>query len=290
VWADYTTSTGKIFHSYNRIGAGMPINGDYPFSWSVPPTDHGKNGCDNSSTCRGGGPTYPGEYTGSCTWCNGDTHSGGSPSKAGWNNTYYADTAIATDALERLALASAPNQTKPWFLAVGFRDPHLPWRYPGKFGDMYDGREVPYTNHSEVPDDPLAPMAWQYPLYFNGNYGDYWKLESEQHMQLSKEDIAVVCAETQQLCLWFCFQFPYFAFVPSLSWQIVYLFQSRNSAQTPSVRRAPRHITPPSPSPTVRLAVCWTLLAPSGTRCRKRLFAPFCTKSDHSTKTRSGQT
>ena len=22
----YTTSTGKIFHSYNRIGAGMPIN------------------------------------------------------------------------------------------------------------------------------------------------------------------------------------------------------------------------------------------------------------------------
>jgi|EP01047_Picozoa_sp_COSAG01_P073764 iduronate 2-sulfatase len=27
----YTTSTGKIFHSYNRIGSGMPKNGDYPF-------------------------------------------------------------------------------------------------------------------------------------------------------------------------------------------------------------------------------------------------------------------
>ena len=50
----YTTSAGKIFHSYNRIGAGQPINGDYPFSWSVPPTDHGKNGCDNSSTVRRG--------------------------------------------------------------------------------------------------------------------------------------------------------------------------------------------------------------------------------------------
>ena len=45
----------------------QPINGDYPFSWSVVPTDHGKHGCDNSSTCRGGGPAPPGSYTGSCT-------------------------------------------------------------------------------------------------------------------------------------------------------------------------------------------------------------------------------
>ena len=35
----YTTSAGKIFHSYNQIGSGMPINGDYPFSWSVTPRD-----------------------------------------------------------------------------------------------------------------------------------------------------------------------------------------------------------------------------------------------------------
>ena len=182
----YTTSAGKIFHSYNRIGAGMPINGDYPFSWSVPPTDHGKNGCDNSSTCRGGGPTYPGEYTGSCTWCNGDLHSGGGAK----NNTYYADTAIATDAIGRLALATASNQTRPWFVAAGFRDPHLPWRYPGKFGDHYPA-VVQHTNHSEIPQDPLAPMAWQYPVYFNGNYGNYWKLDSEENMQLSKEEVAI---------------------------------------------------------------------------------------------------
>ena len=37
---------------------------------------------------------------------------------------------------------AASNQSLPWFLAVGFRDPHLPWRYPGKFGDMYNGRDV----------------------------------------------------------------------------------------------------------------------------------------------------
>ena len=183
----YTTSAGKIFHSYNRIGAGMPINGDYPFSWSVPPTDHGKNGCDNSSTCRGGGPTTPGEYTGSCTWCNGDLHSGSWPPH---NNTNYADTNIATDAIGRLALASAPNQTRPWFVAAGFRDPHLPWRYPGKFAEHYPA-QVPYTNHSSIPHDPLAPMAWQYPVYFNGNYGNYWQLDSEEHMQLSEKEVAI---------------------------------------------------------------------------------------------------
>ena len=183
----YTTSAGKIFHSYNRIGAGMPINGDYPFSWSVTPTDHGKNGCDNSSTCRGGGPTTPGEYTGSCTWCNGDLHSGSWPPH---NNTNYADTNIATDAIGRLALASAPNQTRPWFVAAGFRDPHLPWRYPGKFAEHYPA-QVPYTNHSSIPHDPLAPMAWQYPVYFNGNYGNYWQLDSEEHMQLSEKEVAI---------------------------------------------------------------------------------------------------
>ena len=185
----YTTSAGKIFHSYNRIGSGMPINGDYPFSWSVPPTDHGKNGCDNSSTCRGGGPDQPGEYTGSCTWCNGDLHSGGVAGHSE-NNTYYADTAIATDAIGRLAVAAASTQRRPWFVAAGFRDPHLPWRFPGKFSELYPA-VVQHTNHSDIPHDPLAPMAWQYPVYFNGNYGNYWQLDSEAHMQLSKEEVAI---------------------------------------------------------------------------------------------------
>ena len=153
----YTTSAGKIFHSYNRIGSGSPINGDYPFSWSVPPTDHGKNGCDNSSTCRGDGPASPGEHPhGSCTWCNGDTDSGSWPPH---NNTNYADTDIADDVIGRLALASASNQSRPWFVAAGFRDPHLPWRFPRKFGELYP-QQVPYTNHSDIPNDSLAPMAW----------------------------------------------------------------------------------------------------------------------------------
>eukprot|EP01047_Picozoa_sp_COSAG01_P073765 COSAG01_NODE_12120_length_1798_cov_1.711006_2_plen_91_part_00 len=78
-------------------------------SWTVPPTDYGKNGCDNSSECRGGGAVTPGEYTGSCTWCNGDTHSGRWPPH---NNPRYADTLIADDAISRIALATAANQTR----------------------------------------------------------------------------------------------------------------------------------------------------------------------------------
>ena len=150
----------------------------------MPPTDHGKNGCDNSTECDASRP----QHTGSCTWCNGDLHSGGRPDHRGWNNTYYADTAIATDALGRLALATAPNQSLPWFLAVGFRDPHLPWRYPGRFGDAYPAR-VPSTNRSQIPTD-TPPMAWQYPLYFNGNYGNFRELDSAEHMQLTDEEVA----------------------------------------------------------------------------------------------------
>ena len=43
---------------------------------------------------------------------------GGRPSKVGYNNTYYADTLIANDVIGRLTMASAPNQTRPWFVAV----------------------------------------------------------------------------------------------------------------------------------------------------------------------------
>jgi len=127
----------------------------------------------------------------------------------------------------------ASNQTRPWFVAAGFRDPHLyndffiiltrfsrtfqrhpaphapcamfylvlmliecwlvlgircclqnldfrPWRYPGKFAARYP-EEVQHTNHSEIPKDPLAPMAWQYPVYFNGNYGNCEELGIAAH-------------------------------------------------------------------------------------------------------------
>jgi hypothetical protein len=56
-----------------------------------------------------GGPTTPGEYTGSCTWCNGDVHSGSWPPH---NNTNYADTNIATDAIGRLTLAGVGVDAK----------------------------------------------------------------------------------------------------------------------------------------------------------------------------------
>jgi arylsulfatase A-like enzyme len=83
----------------------------------------------------------------------------------------------------------ALNQSLPWFVAVGYRDPHLPWRYPGKFGALYDGVDVPSTNHSSIPTD-TPPMAWQWPLYFNGNYGNFWNLTDPARAVLSRAEIA----------------------------------------------------------------------------------------------------
>jgi hypothetical protein len=68
----------------------------------------------------------------------------------------------------------------------------LPWRYPGKFAAQYPD-EVPHTNHSDIPHDELAPMAWQYPVYFNGNYGNCalafapTALHSRAHLVLAAE-------------------------------------------------------------------------------------------------------
>ena len=194
----YTTSTGKIFHGANSMAAGgHPLHGDYPLSWTEEPTDHGKHGCDNATAPAGAPASFPATRPGSATWCDGGFHSGvaaleaaGLGSGSGKNGTYYADTAITTDALSRLNASLAANQTKPWFLAVGYRDPHLPWRYPSKFGDLYPSGSVRGTSHASVPQDVPA-MAWQWPVYFNGNYGSFWNLTVRAHVVLDAEEVAV---------------------------------------------------------------------------------------------------
>lgn len=53
----------------------------------------------------------------------------------------YTDGAIGLDALKKLdALAESPE--KPFFLAVGFKRPHLPFVAPNKYWDLYDPKKI----------------------------------------------------------------------------------------------------------------------------------------------------
>lgn len=63
----------------------------------------------------------------------------------------YADGRIATHAVDRLRrFAKSPEQ--PFFLAVGFVRPHLPFSTPQKYWDMYDRDDLPMPEFEEAPE------------------------------------------------------------------------------------------------------------------------------------------
>ncbi|MCG8578954.1 MAG: galactose-1-epimerase, partial [Bacteroidales bacterium] len=62
----------------------------------------------------------------------------------------YADGRIATHAANRLRELSQ-NQEQPFFMAVGFARPHLPFCAPKKYWDMYDPQTLPQPKYEDYP-------------------------------------------------------------------------------------------------------------------------------------------
>ncbi|MCG8528647.1 MAG: sulfatase [Opitutales bacterium] len=68
----------------------------------------------------------------------------------------YADGRVARHAIDRLRVMSK-NPDQPFFLAVGFVRPHLPFSAPKKYWDMYDPAKLPMP---EFVEDPEGTPAW----------------------------------------------------------------------------------------------------------------------------------
>ncbi|GAB5561875.1 MAG: sulfatase [Synoicihabitans sp.] len=64
----------------------------------------------------------------------------------------YADGRVASTAIDRLQWLQR-NEEKPFFLAVGFVRPHLPFSAPKKYWDMYDRNQLPMPDNEEAPID-----------------------------------------------------------------------------------------------------------------------------------------
>ncbi len=62
-----------------------------------------------------------------------------------YSDGYETLRAIAT--LKQLT----ERKDKPFFLALGFKKPHLNWTAPRKYWDMYDRDKIPMAAHSEAP-------------------------------------------------------------------------------------------------------------------------------------------
>lgn len=68
----------------------------------------------------------------------------------------YADGRVARHAIDRLRELAGSDQ--PFFMAVGFARPHLPFCVPKKYWDLYDPGQLPMPTFEEAPAD-APPFA-----------------------------------------------------------------------------------------------------------------------------------
>jgi arylsulfatase A-like enzyme len=83
----------------------------------------------------------------------------------------YGDGGMALKAIERLSALKNPD--KPFFLAVGFIRPHLPFSAPKKYWDLYDPAELPMPAWRKAPEG--APPYAVHPSWEVREFSDYPK-------------------------------------------------------------------------------------------------------------------
>ena len=75
--------------------------------------------------------------------------------KADVPDHYYLDgytTEVAVATLKELVA----DKDKPFFLGFGMKLPHLDWKAPTKYWDLYDPEKIPMAEHTEAPENGAA--------------------------------------------------------------------------------------------------------------------------------------
>ena len=146
----FTRSLGKVFH----------IGIDDPQSWSVPSWVSKKPRYGPVGVAAVG--TRRAEYA----------RLGQEPPQKGEKAVFYAGPAfeapdVADDALSDgdianeaiRALGKLAGERQPFFLAVGFLNPHVPWVAPKKYFDLYDPAQLQLPENRYPPKDAPAFAA-----------------------------------------------------------------------------------------------------------------------------------
>ena len=133
----YTISNGKIFHKLN----------DSPESWTEkawrPKKDFrdylNKENIEIAQKNKGHGPAF----------------------EVGTNNTEkYIDTHVLEKSIRDLNKLKEID--KPFFLAVGFSKPHLPFNAPKKYWDLYDSSMIQLADNRYAPKNAPEESLHQY--------------------------------------------------------------------------------------------------------------------------------
>jgi iduronate 2-sulfatase len=145
---------GKIFH----VGHG---NHEDPVSWSVPhesfksiayllPESHPKDGLTREEALFANRLGNVGQLPRGAPWEAADV-----PDNA------YPDGKLAEEAVRRLQ-AAKQKPGEPFFIAVGFLKPHMPFCAPKKYWDLYHREDFQLPVLKKPPEGapPYAPTTW----------------------------------------------------------------------------------------------------------------------------------
>ncbi|XP_077744335.1 iduronate 2-sulfatase isoform X2 [Canis aureus] len=135
-----TMSVGKVFHP----GISSNYSDDSPYSWSIPPYHPSSEKYENTKTCRGPDGELHANLL--CPVDIADVPEGTLPDKQ------------STEQAIRL-LEKTKTSTRPFFLAVGYHKPHIPFRYPKEFQKLYPLENITLAPDPEVPAG-LPPVAY----------------------------------------------------------------------------------------------------------------------------------
>ncbi|XP_059993396.1 iduronate 2-sulfatase isoform X4 [Lagenorhynchus albirostris] len=135
-----TMSVGKVFHP----GVSSNHSDDSPYSWSVPPYHPSSEKYENTKTCRGPDGELHANLL--CPVDVADVPEGTLPDKQ------------STEQAIRL-LGKMKTSGSPFFLAVGYHKPHIPFRYPKEFQKLYPLENITLAPDPQVPAG-LPPVAY----------------------------------------------------------------------------------------------------------------------------------
>jgi len=148
-----TEAMGKIFH----VGHG---NHEDPASWSVPHFQAKTVGYALPET-RAKLPREGALFENAAKKTAATLPKGAATECADVPDNTYGDGVIADEAVQRLQ-AARKKPGEPWFIAVGFLKPHLPFCAPKEYWDLYDPAAFPLPKLSAPPigAPSFAPTTW----------------------------------------------------------------------------------------------------------------------------------
>ncbi|XP_061582393.1 iduronate 2-sulfatase [Cololabis saira] len=136
----FSMSVGKVFHP----GIASNHTDDYPYSWSIPAYHPASFTFEKKKMCKG----EDGELHANLLCAvNVSEQPGGT-----------LPDLESTDEAVRL-LKSRAGRPEPFFLAVGFHKPHIPFRIPQEYLSLYPLDNMTLAPDPDVPKD-LPPVAY----------------------------------------------------------------------------------------------------------------------------------